>query len=446
MLPLEGMTQKVVVVDDPAIAEAIRRLKAEWKAVSGAELQIAEVSAQELLAAEKLDADLLIYPSALLGSFVQRQWLSPFSAKSLESGDLAWADVFELLRSHEMIFGKDVYALPLGSPVFTLVYRADVFERLDLQPPKTWQEYQSVVSALHNAPADGEVKISAVVEPLAPGWAGKLFLARAAPYAKHQENYSALFRIDTLEPLIAGPPFVKAMEELASVFRFMPAEAITTDPAAAMKELLAGRTAMAITWASAADRESSSALPEGAQIAFAPLPGSATVFQVSNEKWETRNAADVQSVPLLAISGRLASVSQASMLPEGVFRLAAWLAGPRWSLQVASASKATTLYRDSQLKAPQKWTEANLDASASLNYAETVQRTLAQSNAVSVPRIPGEAEYMQALDEAVAAVLEGKQTATDALNTAAERWEEVSQRYGKEKQRSAYHRSLGLNP
>ncbi len=66
------------------------------------------------------------------------------------------------------------------------------------------------------------------VEPLGPGWAGLVLLARAAPYAKSQSNYSALFDMRTMEPLISGPPLVRALEELAAAAKLGPAEQLGT--------------------------------------------------------------------------------------------------------------------------------------------------------------------------------------------------------------------------
>jgi hypothetical protein len=53
---------------------------------------------------------------------------------------------------------------------------------------------------------------------------------------------------------------------------------------------------------------------------------------------------------------------------------------------------------------------------------------------------------MSALDDAVRAAVEGKLKAPDALAQAADRWREITARLGAEMQRTAYIRSLGLEP
>ncbi len=47
-----------------------------------------------------------------------------------------------------------------------------------------------------------------------------------------------------------------------------------------------------------------------------------------------------------------------------------------------------------------------------------------------VPRIPGESEYMAALDEAVIAAVKGKQSPQQALDAAAVKWQAITDRLG----------------
>ena len=432
-LPLEGVTLKLLVVADPAIAKAVSQLRGEWKAVSGGELEVLE---QPL--ADAITADVVIFPSRLLGELVEHGHLLPIPQATLESNELAWTEVFDLLKSREATWGQETYALPLGSPVFTLMYRADLLKKLGKEAPNTWPEYLELAETLKSQEG------IATVEPLAPGWSGKVLLARAASYAKHPDNYSTLFHKDSMEPLIAGPPFVRALAELVAASKFSSA-ARSQDPKTARQEVLAGRAAMALTWATAADSlDDKQELPPGAQIAFAELPGSEQVYNIGNQNWEPQTSGKVRLVPLLSIAGRLASVTQASEKSTDALRLITWLSGPKWSSRVAAVSSATTLYRNSQLKSPQDWVDANLDANAAVEYGDTVQKALVRESSLSTPRIPGEVEYLQALDEAVTTAGEGAAKPEVALATAAAKWQEITNRFGLTKQRQAYHRSLGL--
>ena len=93
------------------------------------------------------------------------------------------------------------------------------------------------------------------IEPLAPGWAGDVLLARAAAYAKHRDNFSTLFDIETMEPLVAGPPFVQALEELVAAAKLGPADPLHYDPAAVRAAFWSGQCGMALTWPTAAQED-----------------------------------------------------------------------------------------------------------------------------------------------------------------------------------------------
>jgi hypothetical protein len=123
----------------------------------------------------------------------------------------------------------------------------------------------------------------------------------------------------------------------------------------------------------------------------------------------------------------------------------AWLSGNEWSRQIATQSPETTLYRAGHFKSPREWGDAEIDENAAQQYANVViQRQTASLWLFSV-RIPGRGDYLAALDDAVHEALGGK-SSQDALRAAAERWGQITEELGVERQRQAYARSLGLEP
>src|SRR5207247_8178999 len=104
---------------------------------------------------------------------------------------------------------------------------------------------------------------------------------------------------------------------------------------------------------------------------------------------------------LLAIAGRLGSVSQQSQQAEAASRLLAWLSGPEWGTHVAAASAATTLYRTSQGRRPGLWVESGVDPKTAKQYAVAVEPALSRATWLFALRLPGQQEYWAALDEAV---------------------------------------------
>ena len=140
------MTIRLAVVDDPALAAAVARVKGEWNAETGSNFEVVETTEKELLRADRLPADGVLCPAHLLGVLAERKLLAPVPRKVLHSTE--WAGVFSLLKLREAVWGDQAMAVPFGSPVFCCYYRADLLEKLGRRPPKTWEEYQSLAKLL----------------------------------------------------------------------------------------------------------------------------------------------------------------------------------------------------------------------------------------------------------------------------------------------------------
>lgn len=450
-LPFEGVELKLLIADDAELAEAIGRLRGEWRGSTGSELELSQIAENELLDADSLDADAVIYPAYDLGVLVEREWLAPLPKSAATNEDLESGDVFEADKTHDASWGSTAYGVSFGSPVLVCMYRADLLRQLDRQPPRTWQEYQDLASLL----ADGEKlglsgeavqKWSGAIEPLAADWAGLTLLARAAAYAKHRNHYSALFDIETMSPLIAGPPFVRALDELAAASRLSP-DSPRTDAAGVCEAFFEGRCGLALTWPaarSAHENVDRDAQPEQFEIGFSELPGSSDVYNPKTRAWEKRRADEPPQVPLLGISGRIGSVSKSSQHDDAAWRLLAWLSGPKWGDRVATASRGTTVYRRSQIDAGPQWVDARIGEAAAAEYVEVVERSLSAVEVLGAPRMPGRRQYLKALDEAVNRALSGEATSQEALEAAAAAWTQITDELGLEHQRAAYRRSLGL--
>ncbi|HUY91310.1 MAG TPA: extracellular solute-binding protein [Pirellulales bacterium] len=454
---LSGVELKLVVVDDPGLAEAVRLLRGEWQGSTGAKLEIVEQTSGELLGAAELTADALIYPAECLGELAERNWLAPIPKATLDDPQLAWPEIFEADKSRLATWGTEAYAIPFGSPVLTCCYRADLLKKLDRKPPETWAEYQALAEFLADrsnlgdaAPADGEPWFAAA-EPLAEGWAGLTLLARAAPYAKHRNHYSTLFDMESMEPLIAKPPFVKALDELLAAAKFGATSKLDFGPEQARQALARGQCALALTWPAPArsqelaqNGKSAGGVEAPLDLGFVELPGAGEVYNLGSQAWDKRRPEDNPHVPLLGVSGRLGSISRNSTKSEAAGHLLAWLSGPQWGQRVATASKATTLFRESQLAAPAEWLDLNVEEPAALQYAEAVQRSISQEESLTVLRIPARQRYMAALDQAVRQAVSGELESQAALDQAAETWRTITAELGLEAQRQAYHRDLGL--
>ena len=446
--PMDAVTLRLGVVDDPAIVGAVELLRGEWNAQTGSDLHVQAMTQEELATADELSVDALIGPSFLLGPLAERGLVAPVPKDLLHgnaaAGDSAqWGEVFELPKLREAAWGTDVMGLTFGSPVLTVYYRADLLEKLGRRPPQTWKEYgklAALLDALLDEAGDTQ-PWHGTIEPLASGWAGLVLLARAAPYAKHRDNYSTLFDISTMEPLIAGPPFQWALEELVAATEQGGQQMLRHDPSSAREAIRQGRCGMALTWPTAAAEISDG---KEIRIGIAELPGSDDVYNVGNRSKERRAEHEDRRVPLLAVAGRIGLVSKASPHREHAFQLLAWLCGERFSSQVCSGSPATTVFRRSHKESPTAWAEPSMSLPSATAYAELTEATFLRQQWLVAPRIPGRDEYLGALDEAVRQAVSKEALPSEALMEAADRWRTITERFGLQQQKTAYRHSLGL--
>jgi len=456
---------RLLVVGDPAMATAIEQLRGQWTAQNGTSFQVEQVAHLDPQAAEPPEADAIISASCDVAVLAERKWIVPMPGELIgqkasygtarpedaesRKGRGDWSDVFSLLRSREAVWGKEVVGVPFGSPVLVCYYRADLVEKLGAEAPRTWAEYQKLAQRLADRKQLGDAAgpegrpWHGSLEPLGPGWAGIVLLARAAPYATHRANFSKLFSIETMEPLVDGPPFVQALEELVAAARSGPPQQLTWDPTAVRRAFWRGECGLALSWPSAADKDCVQA-GSGLRVGFAELPGSARVYNVSGKSWELRGEGEETQVPLLSVAGRMGTVTSRSQWPELSFRVLLWLSDKQWNRQTSVASPATTLFRETDVPDPQAWVEGPIPSGAAADYAKLAKQTLNRRQCLFALRIPGRAEYLKALDEAVHQAVRGEKPAREALAQAASRWREITKRLGVEEQRAAYRCSEGL--
>jgi len=434
----------LLIVDDPALGEVVIR---EWRASTEQDLKVQNLTAAEAEKAGRLPGDAIVFPAGLIGQLAEPGLIQPLSNEALEDPDFDHRDMFAPIRMQEIRWGNRTFAVPLGSPRLLVAYRADIFEKLQLQPPADWPQYQQLVERLADRAVLGDLAPPAeqpwraASEPLADGWAGQLLLARAAAYALHRDQVSPLFQFDTMEPLIAEPPYVRALDELVAAAKTGQFGGERWSPTQALDELLAGRTALAIAWpAPAATLPKSTA--SAFKIGWAILPGSPVAYNLALQNWEPRTVDEATRAAVLAPSGRLGAVSSNSAEPQRAESLLVWLASREASGLVSPSSSSTTLFRNSQVASPGRWTGA-LPAESALEYASALSATMELPRAFPGLRLPGRSEYLAALDQAVQAAASGHKPPGAALGETAAKWREITNRLGVEKQKKALAHSLG---
>ena len=436
----------VLVVDDPALGENI---KAEWRSRTEEEVAIRQISWKEAASAKRLPGDLIVYSAGQIGELAEAGLLAPISERTLENDAFALRDIYKQVRLHEIKWGDRVLALPLGSPQLLLVYRADIFAQLKIKPPQTWAEYDALAARLAKREELGELAPAAdapwrgALEPLAPGYAGQVLLARSAAYAAHKEQISPLLELTSLQALIGQPPYVRALKEMAAGHGREKGKLPQFTPAETYQEIASGRCAMAIAWPTAAIKTDKAAKDPPTSLGFAELPGASEVYDFGDRHWKVRSKDEDPHVPLLAISGRMVSVTSTSGEPEAAENMATWLAGSEVSAQISPGSPDMGIFRISQEPDAGKWLGSGGDRGKS-EYVAALRQSQERPQHSQGIRLPGRREYLSVLDQAVLEALQGKTSPEAALTAAAAAWDKITASRGLEAQRAALERSLGL--
>ena len=429
------VTLKILAVDSPSLVNSAARL---WSAEGQGGMEITEISLKEFSADEFEIAsqyDVVVYPCSLMAELVANDQLIELPMIDLEGEVLDRNELLPHQRKKLLYYGSKVWSIPLGSPQLMLMYDKSTFTELDLSPPETWSEFEAVAETLKTS--DKRVTL-----PLQDDWAAELFLSRVASSIRAQGKLSTVFDTQTMQPLVASEPFVKALKSLQTVCNL---EDCKTDPATAFRSMADGSSAMGITWPSKNffDADQLEEIEANENLALARLPGSPQWFNQSKSNWETRDERSAIQVDVVGGTGRCASVCKGSQHGRTAMDFACWLGSKSTSSTVSIESANVSIFRSTHLGQPLRWTGPALSYEAADQFGDIISEISESKLMLQFPRISGQSEYMSVLADAVRKSVEQKADATECLSEVAEKWEAITERYGRDEQQKQLRRSLG---
>lgn len=424
---------RVLVVGDEPLAAAIA---ATWKANTETDVEVTNVTVEKLASAKRLPADVLVFPTGMLGELIQNQLIVPTPADFTSEPSWNRTDVFENARRQEIQWGRETYALPLGFPPLVLGYRSDLLAARQLKPPQTWPELTELAAKLSTG--DDKFPGLAVQLPLAEGEAGYTFLTHAANYVCDASQLAVLFDHQSMEPLITSPPYVRALTELVALARPGEAAPVATSADEIWQGMFAGKFALGVTRMGLAGDNPP---PRGdVTIDVAPLPGSREVFRFAKNNWEPRTG--VSRATLIGSHGTLVAVTADARRPKNAWGFAAWLTNAEASARLIPHSKTLAPFRKSHQGSLGKVVDSRLTADAAQHYFSLLHEGEQDQALLVLPRIPSWPAYLQTLDAAVRAAVFDKVPPEEALKTAAVKWQEITIKMGTNGQRKAYLEAL----
>jgi hypothetical protein len=280
---------------------------------------------------------------------------------------------------------------PLGSLQPSLITIEPTDELTD------WQQYHQWVESLQGAAA----------EPLADGWAGAMFLWRAAS----EIESGWLFARQDLQPQIDALPYQKVLSQMRDTARLYKP----------------GRLSPQQIWS----QLKSGALKGGLGFAFADEIGDVDLsFSDPPDPGLDQLAMDPFSP--------VASLSSQSRQTAASKRFIRWLSGGEGRDSVRREIAGMTVTRTTRTDG------ASVSASAGQRYDAWLRRRLQTPVTVPTLQLLAADDYYAALDRQVIRCLQGEIEVVDALATLANEWQAIADRVGMKKQRRVWRQAQGM--
>jgi len=368
-----------------------------------------------------------------------------------------WDDVLPIYKNSILSYDNKAYGIPYDGDCINLYYRKDIFENKDIQNkfkketgkelivPKTWSEYKVIAKFFTNWDwdNDGKVEYGNALLRKKGDVAMLQFFATAAAYAKHPNDKAYFFEEDTMKPKINNPAFIKALEDYKELINYSPKGGINFAGNDLRNSFVTGEVAMAIDWADlgiyAAENKISKL--DSNQVGYAQIPASNQVYNSKTSKWENRYN------QVSSISGNWSIfVNKDSKNKKLAFEFASHMGDKELSKELVSTSgNAVNPSRFSHFTDFEAWTKSGFSKDSAKRYLDEISKSLTNKNVVYDITLPGAGDYYQAIDDEVYNFLIGDISAKEALDKTAKKWEEITNKIGRESQINYYKSSLNTN-
>ena len=365
----------------------------------------------------------------------QPAWLPDYAPHLIDLGAAAdeyglnfhLDDMLDVFKTSYTTWDGQLVSLPIDADQHNLYYNRQAFEDerntsdyeaefgTALKVPETWDEYVQVAQffAGRDWDFDGEPEYG-VAEAWQRGgyawywWESKFFA------------YGGIYFDDQMTPLINTASGVKALETQMAITDAVPPGTSNFGSPEARNAFMNGEVPMVVHWTSTAKLSKD---PEASQI--------------------------VDQVGIALVPGTMDgdSVYRRPALPTG------WVAGiPKYSNNIEAAATILNYYVQPERSLAislnpatwcEPWRQSSFDEQAWLNmwpddpeYGRSVVDVMEKTLDLGVPdlQIPGQDEYVKVADAEINAALTGAKSAQQALDDAAEEWNNITDRLGRDAQ------------
>ena len=402
---------------------------------------------------ENLHYDIFVVIAMWNGTLLSENHIAPIPQDIKKQID--WDDVLPIYKENVLSWNSVAYGLPYDGDSINLYYRKDIFEDeknrkkfsdefgYELHPPKTWKEYMQIASFFNGWDWDNDGKIEHGNAGLRiKGDVSLLqFFAQAGAYSKHPDDKAYYFDPDTMKPRITNPGFVAALEDYIKAMEYGPVGMINFAGHDLRNAFVTGEVAMALDWADLGIYAVNSpvSIVED-KMGYSQIPASNEVYNSITKKW------DKVFNQVSSISGNwMFLVNRESKNRELAFAFSAFMTSAESTQKlIVDSGSGVNPSRLSHFNDASSWIKGGFTEESARNYLNEISISLSNPNVVFDITIPGAAEYYQALDEYVYQALLKNITPKEAMDKASQKWEEITENLGREKQSQFYKASLNL--
>lgn len=443
-----------------------RPLSRAWEEYTGATIQWIDVPQAEIfakvqqgIATGEVEFDLLEGGAPWEGDLLGRGLGAAMPDWVKEQ--IAIDDYVQLLKAPVGTWDDVTYRVSIDGDCHNFNYRSDIFSSPDLAAewtaaggegdwgvPTTWQQAQEQTKFLSGKQLDGEdlYGILDVVKP-GGGFSWYFYASRATAYAKHPDSPAWLFSPEDMTPYINNPAFARMLQDMVDVVPIEPADQINADLITTFNQFLGATGSMCAWWGDVGSNvyTSDTSLVQD-KVAFSILPGSPDVYNNENGEWDVLGEGQLNFSPNEAYIGWGLYVMQKAEergVSEAAWDLAAHLGGNDISTWMAIYPSGFQPYRNSHFDV-EYWVNAGYPPEFTESYLASQSDSYNHPNGAIEPRIPGIFDYYIAAEEEMSRAVAGEKEVQQALDDTAAKWEEITERNGRDEQIALYKSALGL--
>lgn len=369
------------------------------------------------------------YPDLWLQGLIED--LSPYFDKFDSEFSESKEDGF-ILPELQAYFDNKIVAVPADNDIALMYLRKDLLEdpemkkkyqqlhNRELEIPGTWDEYLTQIAFFHNY-KDGFYGSCEQRDPLT-SW--MFWMPR---YASQDSSSQKLFD-SHMNPLIASQAGITATENYLATIQYSPAEILMegNDYSYTLPFFKRGDCYSFVLTPAGAKMFNSKSSKVRSKFIAVPLPGT-----LNGNRLTKRTT---------YIYGNNLVISSKSKNKELAFLYLMWLTDPDISAESVGVEKG---FAD-----PFRYNHFNVPAIQRIYGRETLEALAASIDKTTFAGtgLPGDAEYMDSLNKNLLQAAKGEITAEEAVQKTSREWDEITDRYGRNKQIQHWKNQIELYP